>query len=235
MGEPGNHLDEATESENKTVALLIAVLALFLALSEAGAKKSEHHSTEKNIESSDLYNFYQARKVRMTIFETSEKAFDALAPTITDEKAKESLEKQAAAWKAAAARFDNDPKKPEDDWPRRRRRQRVAGPRQRVNARKGVALAHVARRHDAYAEVARRADGDQRDGQRLAGRLLGDARRERRREAKRRPERSGEFADVAGDGGELQPPGGLRIELRRSSGLAAEVDALRGEQDRKSL
>src|SRR5437588_11449936 len=127
MAEPGNELDEATESEDKSVALLIAVLALFLALSEAGAKKSEHHSTEKNIESSDLYNFYQARKVRMTIFETSEKAFDALAPTITDEKAKESLEKQAAVWKAAAARFDNDPKKPEDNLEKIQERAREAG------------------------------------------------------------------------------------------------------------
>ena len=64
MGEPGNELDDATESEDKTVALMIAILALFLALSETGAKKAEHLSTEKNIEASDLYNFYQAKKAR---------------------------------------------------------------------------------------------------------------------------------------------------------------------------
>ena len=114
MGEPGNQLDEATESEDKTVALLIAVLALFLALSEAGAKKAEHHSTEKNIEASDLYNFYQAKKARSTMVETAAKAFEAIAPTVTDEKAKEGVEKQIDAWKAAVAKFENDPKKPED-------------------------------------------------------------------------------------------------------------------------
>ena len=114
MGEPGNTLDEATESEDKTVALLIAVLALFLALSEAGAKKAEHLSTEKNIEASDLYNFYQAKKARATIVETAAKSFEALAPTIADEKAKEGVEKQIAEWKAAVAKFENDPKKPED-------------------------------------------------------------------------------------------------------------------------
>jgi hypothetical protein len=114
MGEPGNQLDEATESEDKGIALLIAILALFLALSEAGAKKAEHHSTEKNIEASDLYNFYQAKKARATIVETAEKAFEAIAPTLTDDKAKEGAEKQIGEWKAAVAKFEKDPKKPED-------------------------------------------------------------------------------------------------------------------------
>src|SRR3569833_1809519 len=98
MGEPGNTLDEATESENKKVALLIAVLALFLALSEAGAKKAEHHSTEKNIESSDLYNFYQAKKARSTMFETAAKSIEILTPSLADEKTREAAEKQIASW-----------------------------------------------------------------------------------------------------------------------------------------
>jgi hypothetical protein len=114
MGEPGNQLDDATESEDKRVALLIAILALFLALSEAGAKKAEHLSTEKNIEASDLYNFYQAKKARATIVETADQALEALAPTVTDDKAREGVEKQIAAWKAGVARFENDPKKPQD-------------------------------------------------------------------------------------------------------------------------
>ena|SRR5579863_3128444 len=114
MGEPGNQLDDATESKDKTVALLIAILALFLALSEAGAKKADHHSTEKNIEASDLYNFYQAKKARSTIVETAAQAIEAVAPTITDDKAKAAVEKQIGAWKTAVAKFENDPKRPED-------------------------------------------------------------------------------------------------------------------------
>ena len=127
MGEPGNTLDEATESEDKTVALLIAVLALFLALSEAGAKKAEHHSTEKNIEASDLYNFYQAKKARATVVETAEKGLEALAPTVSDEKAKEGVEKQIAAWKAQVAKFDSDPQKPEDSLEKIQERAKDAG------------------------------------------------------------------------------------------------------------
>ena len=114
MGEPGNTLDDATESDDKRVALLIAILALFLALSETGAKKAEHHSTEKDIQASDLYNFYQAKKARSTTIETAAKAFEAFAPTVTDDKAKDAVEKQIAEWKSAVAKFDNDPKKPED-------------------------------------------------------------------------------------------------------------------------
>src|ERR1700761_263775 len=114
MGEPGNELDDATESEDKRVALLIAILALFLALSEAGAKKAEHHSTEKNIEASDLYNFYQAKKARSTVVETAAGALEAVSPLVTDEKAKAAVEKQIGDWKAAVAKFEHDPKKPED-------------------------------------------------------------------------------------------------------------------------
>ena len=42
---------EAKEKD-RAVALIIAILALLLALSEAGAKKAQHISTEKNIEAS---------------------------------------------------------------------------------------------------------------------------------------------------------------------------------------
>jgi len=127
MGEPGNQLDDATESEDKTVALLIAILALFLALSEAGAKKAEHHSTEKNIESSDLYNFYQAKKARETVAETAASALEAFAPAIADESVKAGVEKQIGAWKAAVAKFEKDPKKPEDSLDSIQERAQAAG------------------------------------------------------------------------------------------------------------
>jgi hypothetical protein len=111
MAEP---LEDAVESENKRVALIIAILALFLALAEAGAKNAQHRSTEQNIEASDLFNFYQAKKVRSTIAETAAESLEAIAPTATDEKASAGIEKQVAAWKATVAKFEKDPKKPED-------------------------------------------------------------------------------------------------------------------------
>lgn len=107
-------LEKATESEDKTVALLIAVLALFLALAEAGGKNAEHSSTEHNIEASDLYNYYQAKRIRSTVVETATQQLEANVDGITDEKTKGAVEKQIDDWKAQVARYEKDPKHPED-------------------------------------------------------------------------------------------------------------------------
>ena len=111
MAEP---LEDAVESEDKKVALIIAILALFLALAEAGAKNAEHRATEQNIESSDLYNFYQAKKIRSTIAETAAQTLEADRLAATDPKAQEAMEKQIADWKATIAKYEKDPKTPED-------------------------------------------------------------------------------------------------------------------------
>jgi hypothetical protein len=113
-------MSEATESaveakeKDRTVALIIAVLALLLALAEAGAKNAQHLSTEKNIESSDLYNFYQAKKIRSTIAETAAELLEAQKTALNDPKAQGAFEKQIGDFKATVARFERDPKKPED-------------------------------------------------------------------------------------------------------------------------
>jgi hypothetical protein len=107
-------LEDAVDAEDKRVALIIAILALVLALAEAGAKNAEHRSTELNIESSDLYNFYQAKRVRSTIAETAAQAFEIERAGVADPKAGEAVDKQIAEWKATVARYEKDPKKPED-------------------------------------------------------------------------------------------------------------------------
>jgi hypothetical protein len=113
-------MSEATESaleakeKDRRAALVIAILALFLALSEAGARKAEHISTEKNIESSDLFNFYQAKKIRSTIFEAASAMLESERTGISDPKAQEAFERQIAEFKARVAQIDVDPKKPED-------------------------------------------------------------------------------------------------------------------------
>ena len=108
--------DSALEAKEKDrrAAIVIAILALFLALSEAGAKKADHISTEKNIESSDLFNFYQAKKIRSTIVETAAQTLELQMPGVSDPKAHDALEKQVADFKTKAAEFEHDPKKPED-------------------------------------------------------------------------------------------------------------------------
>jgi Domain of unknown function (DUF4337) len=113
MPEPSEEAVEAKEKD-RTVALIIAILALLLALSEAGAKKAQHLSTEKNIEASDLFNFFQAKKIRQTVVETAAQTLEAQKGALGGEAAQAIIEKQIADFKATAARFESDPKKPED-------------------------------------------------------------------------------------------------------------------------
>jgi hypothetical protein len=127
----GNPADDAiegaTEAEDKRVAVIIAILALFLALAESGARKAEHLSTEENIQASDLFNFYQAKKLRSTIAETAAQALEATASAVTDEKAHAAVEKQIADWKATVSNFAKDTKNPDDSLDRIQERAKAAG------------------------------------------------------------------------------------------------------------
>ena len=125
MAEP---LEDAVEAEDKKVAVIIAILALFLALSEAGAKNAQHRSTEQNIEASDLFNFYQAKKVRSTIAETAAESLEAIAPTVTDEKASAAIEKQIAALEGDRRQVRTRPEEARGQ-PRRNSGTRERGPR----------------------------------------------------------------------------------------------------------
>ena len=111
MAEP---LEDAVEAEDKKVALIIAILALFLALSEAGGKNAEHRSTEQNIEASDLYNFYQAKKVRSTVVETAARRLKPSAPPSPTPRRRRRWTSRSPTGKATIARFEKDTKNPQD-------------------------------------------------------------------------------------------------------------------------
>ncbi|MGO9422720.1 DUF4337 domain-containing protein [Roseiarcus sp.] len=111
--DPAETAVEAREKD-RTVALVIAILALLLALSEAGAKRAQHLSTESNIEASDLFNFYQAKRIRSTVVETASDLLDAQRAAVSDPKAQEAFDKQIQAFKTTVERFEHDPKKPDD-------------------------------------------------------------------------------------------------------------------------
>jgi len=121
--------DSAVEAKEKSraVALVIAILALLLALAEAGAKNAQHLSTEKNIESSDLFNFYQAKRIRSTVVETAAATLEAQKSAVTDPKAQEAFEKQIADFKATAARYEKTRRSRKTAW----RRSRIAPRRPR--------------------------------------------------------------------------------------------------------
>ncbi len=57
----------STSSLNKRVALLIAVIALFLAFSETLGKSAQTNALNHQIEASNLWNFFQAKNIRRTL------------------------------------------------------------------------------------------------------------------------------------------------------------------------
>src|SRR5262245_27274023 len=52
--------------QNKKIALLIAVLALFLSFSETLGKSSQTDALSFNVEASNLWAFFQAKTIRST-------------------------------------------------------------------------------------------------------------------------------------------------------------------------
>jgi hypothetical protein len=94
---------------NKKVALLIAVLALFLSVSEMLGKSAQTAALNHQIESSNLWSFFQAKNVRRTATEIASEQVRLTLPSVTDPNQKAATEKQLAEWDAAAERYKSEP------------------------------------------------------------------------------------------------------------------------------
>ena len=106
--EHAEHAEHASGS-NKNIALLIAVIALFLALSETLGKGSQTESISKNVEASNLWAFFQAKSIRRTVVQaTSDQAKLSLG-VMGDDAAKAALQKQIDDWKKTADRYRSEP------------------------------------------------------------------------------------------------------------------------------
>jgi hypothetical protein len=102
------------DPSNKKVALLIAVLALLLAFSETLGKSAQTEALSQNIEASNLWSFFQAKTIRMTVLRTAADEADLRGASLAGE-AKQALTKRVEEWRATAARYDNEPKEGRKD------------------------------------------------------------------------------------------------------------------------
>jgi Domain of unknown function (DUF4337) len=107
--EQAEHVEHAVHS-NKKIALLIAVLALFLAFSETLGKSAQTAAIADNIRASDTWNFFQAKTIRQTNLRTAAEALAVQLPSITNEESKGAAAKQIEAWRNTVTRYDSDPK-----------------------------------------------------------------------------------------------------------------------------
>ena len=95
--------------ENRNIALLIAIIALCLALSETLGKGAQTESIAKNVEASNLWAFFQAKSIRRTTVQTAaEQAKLGLGAT-TDDATKAAVQKQIEDWQKTAQRYRSEP------------------------------------------------------------------------------------------------------------------------------
>lgn len=94
---------------SKQIALLIAVLALFLAVSEMLGKSANTEALTLNINVSNLWNFFQAKNIRRTVIlaAADEMKIEAIS---ANGAAKAAMDKQIATWQETAARYQSEPK-----------------------------------------------------------------------------------------------------------------------------
>ncbi|QQO15075.1 DUF4337 domain-containing protein [Bradyrhizobium diazoefficiens] len=106
--EHAEHAEHASGS-NKKIALLIAVLALFLAISETLGKGAQTESISKNVEAANLWAFFQAKSIRRTVVATAAEQGKLTLAGTADDAQKAALQKQIDDWTKTAQRYRSEP------------------------------------------------------------------------------------------------------------------------------
>jgi Domain of unknown function (DUF4337) len=102
------HAEHASHS-NRRIGLLIAVIALFLSFSETLGKSAQTEALGANVESSNLWSFFQAKTIRSTLLKTAAEELKLQQDTVSDPASKDAMQKQFDAWQKTMARYDSEP------------------------------------------------------------------------------------------------------------------------------
>ena len=97
------------EGNNKKIALLISVLALFLALVETMAQGAQTDALSYNIEASNLWSFFQAKTIRQTVVRTAGEMVDLDRAPKVDPEATDAVAKRTDTWAKTVARWESGP------------------------------------------------------------------------------------------------------------------------------
>jgi hypothetical protein len=106
--EHAEHAEHAS-GHNKGIALLISVIALFLAFSETLGKGAQTEALAKNVEASNLWAFFQAKSIRRTTVQAVSEHARLSLGTVPDDATKAALQKQIEDWQKTAARYRSEP------------------------------------------------------------------------------------------------------------------------------
>jgi hypothetical protein len=97
------------EGSNKKIALLISVIALFLAFSETLGKAAQTNGIGYNVEASNLWAFFQAKTIRMTAVRTAAEVVELDIVATADPAQRDAKLKRIDTWLKTAARYDTEP------------------------------------------------------------------------------------------------------------------------------
>src|SRR5260370_8026494 len=107
-------LEQAESAEhvggvNKKIALMIAIMALFLAFSETLGKSANTEAITLNIKASDTWSFFQAKTIRRTFIQAMADEMKVEAQGARDNVVKVAMTKQIDDWQKTAARYRSEP------------------------------------------------------------------------------------------------------------------------------
>lgn len=103
------HGHGAVEGSNKNVALLISVLALFLALSETLGKSAQTDAIGRNVEASNLWAFFQAKTIRQTSLRVAGETAELQRLATPDAPGADAYAKKRDDWQKTIARWESEP------------------------------------------------------------------------------------------------------------------------------
>ena len=117
MAGPHENLEHAEHAQhaaheggnNKKIALIISVLALFLAFSETFGKSAQTAALNAQIEASNLWNFFQAKNIRRTMTIVASDLAKIDTTIATQDQHKAALAKQIDTWTKTAERYRSEP------------------------------------------------------------------------------------------------------------------------------
>src|SRR6202044_36186 len=91
------HAEHASHT-NRKIGLVIAVLALFLSFSETLGKSAQTEAISANVETANLWSFFQAKTVRLTTVRTAAEELKLQAAAAAEPATKTAMDAQIAAW-----------------------------------------------------------------------------------------------------------------------------------------
>ena len=95
------------DGSNKKIALLVAVLAALLAISEMGGKSSQTEVLTQHVEATNMWTFFQAKTVRQTVIRTAAEELDAQFKDTSSMPP--AVKTQIEQWRKTAQRYDTEP------------------------------------------------------------------------------------------------------------------------------